>query len=262
MANQAPLLSTSPDPPGIQVIGAGLGRTGTLSFQFALEKLGYKVLHFVVPSHAKQWAEWAEGKVSADDMVQVIASAGYTATCDNPCCDIFAEQLAAFPNAKVVLTVRDNPAKWASSWRTLFNTISITELPFSWRFPSFLLAIPLFRHLKRLRCGMGRHLGLAPGELTKSWRERPAEWLEAQYEAHNDLVKSKVPAERLLVFNVKEGWEPLCTFLGKEVPAEPFPHVNDSDTLKKLRLAIRTIIYMWIPATIFIVGGTVRWLIK
>merc|ERR1712224_2716 len=73
-------------------------------------------------------------------------------------------------------------------------------------------------------------------------------WLEEQYRAHNDLVRKTVPDDRLLIFNVKEGWEPLCDFLGKEVPdGVPFPNVNESADLKRARTVMRIVSYAWIP---------------
>ncbi|HUB36310.1 MAG TPA: sulfotransferase, partial [Solirubrobacteraceae bacterium] len=53
-----------------------------------------------------------------------------------------------------------------------------------------------------------------------------AELMEAM-NRHNEAVKSAIPSERLLVWSVSEGWEPLCEFLELPVPDEPLPHVND-----------------------------------
>ena len=101
--------------PSIQVIGAGLGRTGTKSLQTALEILGYKTYHFPPPHHSGQWASLVDSlspsssssssPVTTPEMVlQMVADEGYTATCDQPMADLYFEQLTLFPDSKVVLT--------------------------------------------------------------------------------------------------------------------------------------------------------------
>ena len=89
------------DRPGIAVIGAGLGRTGTKSLQAALDRLGYTTYHFPLPAHAETWARYAEGMASADECLEMVARDGFTATCDQPAADVYAEQLRKYPTAKV-----------------------------------------------------------------------------------------------------------------------------------------------------------------
>lgn len=89
--------------------------------------------------------------------------------------------------------------------------------------------------------------GLKPGELIRGYKSKPEGWLEKQYMAHNDAVKKHVPKNRLLVFNVKDGWEPLCEFLSKEVPHVPFPNVNESQELKRATKIMKIVSYGWIP---------------
>mmetsp|Transcript_51757 Transcript_51757/g.110600 ORF Transcript_51757/g.110600 Transcript_51757/m.110600 type:complete len:99 (+) Transcript_51757:169-465(+) len=96
---------------GIEVIGAGLGWTGTKSLQAALDRLGYKTYHFPLPAHAEAWAQFAEGTVSGEVVMEMVASAGFTTTCDQPPADLYAEQLRKYLNAKVVLTLRDSGDK-------------------------------------------------------------------------------------------------------------------------------------------------------
>ena len=139
------------DAPGIQVIGAGMGRTGTKSLQAALDKLGYKTYHFPLPAHAETWAQYAEGRVSSDAVLDMVTHDGFTATCDNPPADLFREQLAKYPKAKVVLTVRDGSAKWASSWKVLMEFIALQEQPFSLSYPTFIQWVPFMRAWKRMR---------------------------------------------------------------------------------------------------------------
>ena len=102
---------------------------------------------------------------------------------------------------------------------------------------------------KRMRAIIGAHLGLPPGELIRG-AAKPDEWLKTQYERHNAQVASRVPPNKLLVFNVKEGWAPLCAFLGKPVPNQPFPFVNESAELSRASRIMVTISYSWIPLTL------------
>jgi hypothetical protein len=237
--------------PGIQVVGAGLGRTGTKSLQAALDLLGYKTYHFPLPAHAESWAQFAEGRIRAEEAIDVVSRDGFTATCDQPSADVYRDQLRMYPDAKVVLTVRDNAAVWAASWRVLMDFIEVQERPFSLTYPSFIQWVPFMRAWKRMRNVMGVHLGLPPGELIRGWRSQPDPnaWLAAQYEAHNAHVKEHMKQEgkQLLVFNVKDGWAPLCAFLGKEVPSVPFPCVNESADIEIATKAMKVVTYAWLP---------------
>eukprot|EP00038_Savillea_parva_P010742 m.192462 g.192462 ORF g.192462 m.192462 type:complete len:258 (-) comp18648_c0_seq1:1219-1992(-) len=244
----------------IQVIGAGLGRTGTMSLQAALDSLGYKTYHYPQPAHAETFARLAEGRVGPAVAFGLVVDSGHTATCDQPAADFFAEQLRLYPDAKVVLTVRDTGAKWAASWKVLMRFIEVQERPFSLMYPTFIQWIPFMRAWKRMRGVMGTHLGLAPGELIRGWRDKrdPDAWLIEQYDAHNTLVRQTVPKEQLLVFNVKDGWGPLCEFLGKDVPDGPFPFVNESADLAWATNVMIVASYGWIPVVAIIVASVAR----
>ncbi len=215
-----------------------------------LDLLGYQTYHFPLPAHAETWARYAEGDASFDEVLELIVRDGFTATCDNPPADLYAEQLRKYPDAKVVLTVRDSGAKWAASWKVLMRFIEVQERPFSLAYPTFIQWVPFMRAWKRMRGCIGTYLGLPPGQLIRGWSQQPDPdaWLAAQYDAHVAQVKASVPPSKLLVFNVKEGWAPLCAFLGKEVPAEPFPNVNESADLEFARKAMIALSYAWLPA--------------
>ncbi len=240
--------------PGIQVIGAGLGRTGTKSLQAALDLLGYKTYHFPLPAHAESWAQFAEGRIKADEVIDVVSRDGFTATCDQPSADVYRDQIRMYPNAKVILTVRDSGAVWAASWRVLMDFIEVQERPFSLTYPSFIQWVPFMYAWKRMRNMMGMHLGLPSGELIRGWRSQPDPnaWLAMQYEAHNAQVKEHMKQEgkQLLVFNIKDGWAPLCAFLGKEVPSTPFPCVNESTEIIFATKAMKIVTYAWLPVMV------------
>lgn len=237
----------------IKVICAGLGRTGTLSLTEALQTLSYKPYHYIDFKHASKWTEFIEGNnCTSDDLIDVIVQDDYDAVLENPTCEIYRDLVNRFDDAKVILTVRDSPEKFEQSWKTLMDTFVVTEQTFSWRFPSFFGWIPIFQQLKKIRYFMGTtHLNLNPGELTHGWRNKPNGWLADQYTKHNEDIIKHVPKEKLLIFNVKEGWKPLCDFLDCEIPHGniSFPHskVNDAKSLKRMKKIFVFAVYAWIP---------------
>lgn len=251
----------------IKIICAGLGRTGTLSLTEALTILGYNPYHYIDFNHASAWEGFVDGRktsnnfytTSADDIIDLVVHDGYNAVLENPTCEIFEDILKRFPDAKVILTVRDTPEKFEASWKVLMDTMQLTELPFSWNCPSFFQWIPLFRSLKKVRYFMGTtHLNLKNGALTHGWRQKPNGWLAEQYERHNKYIIDHVPKKQLLVFNVKEGWGPLCDFLQCQVPKDiSFPHskVNDTKALRRMRRIFQVAIYGWIPLGILSIAG-------
>ena len=119
-------------------------------------------------------------------------------------------------------------------------------------------------------------LGLRPGDLIRKYKlyeQKEEGWLERQYNSHNAAVQRHVPNNQLLVFNVKEGWDPLCRFLGKDVPiAEdndgsgskliPFPNVNESQDLKRATTMMKVVSYGWIPTVVIGMGYTIRLVLR
>jgi hypothetical protein len=117
----------------------------------------------------------------------------------------------AFPEAKIILTTRD-PESWWESWSSLVESqeAGVDRLRF----------LPRFKALDRMVINIEKvFFGIEPGQYSK------AEGI-ARFNKHNASVKEVIPADRLLVFDVQQGWEPLCKFLGVPVPDEPFPHEN------------------------------------
>jgi len=198
----------------IKVIGAGFGRTGTMSMKAALERLGFDPCHHMseVIANPKQAATWlAAARGEAIDWRTFLAD--YQATIDWPSCTYYRELMDVYPDAKVVLNVRD-PASWYESVRTTIYTLTTTA-------PSY---------LTRLAPPVGAVVNVGEAtvwEGTFKSRFLDKAYATAIFRAHIEDVKRVVPPERLLVFSVKEGWEPLCQFLGVPVPKEPFPHLND-----------------------------------
>ena len=213
---------------GLDVIGAGFGRTGTESTYTALNRLGFPCYHMVEVLHNKAnkghlefWRKVANsppGTRHAWDRV----FGNYTATVDNPGCCVWRELLAHYPQAKVLLTVHPGGAEaWYDS---TIDTIYFTET--LWQFKVLKWLTPFARKFGDVsrKLVWGRALQGVMGE-----RSRAVE----RYRAYIEEVKAAVPPERLLVFQVTEGWAPLCRFLGVPEPSEPFPNLNSRPAIKQ-----------------------------
>jgi hypothetical protein len=201
----------------LEVIGAGFGRTGTLSLKQALEELGFGPCHHMteiiadVRRQGPLWNAVATGKERDWDKV----FAGYRSTVDWPGCRYYAELAEQYPGAKVILTVRD-PRQWYASMKeTIFG-----GPVWGFRIVSAVIRHPMWFTQAIVHKGT---FGFDLGEANAV----------AAYERHNQDVQERIDPERLLVFDVRQGWEPLCAFLGVAVPATPFPRVNDREQFKQ-----------------------------
>ena len=192
----------------LRVIGAGVGRTGTYSLKLAINKLGLGPCHHMeevlhnMPVHVPLWLAAVAGE---PDWSQIYN--GYESAVDWPTAGYFRELLREFPSAKFVLTQRD-PERWADSFGgTIYKLLAGRD---------------------QAPQEMRAWLGMASDVIAKSGF--PAgfdrDGLIKAFIAHNDAVKETIPASQLLIFQVKQGWEPLCTFLDAPVPAEEFPRTN------------------------------------
>ncbi len=210
----------------MRVIGAGLPRTGTLTQKVALEMLGLgPCYHWVdVLADLNRVAQWQRAMDGDGPWEEIFDLAGFHSTVDWPGGCFYKELMERYPEAKVLLSVRD-PHAWERSFReTIWNMghgESVLRLLSSARAH----VDPQWRDYLALveRMFWGPQGTFAAGH------SQP-EQLIAEFERHNAEVRATVPAERLLVWQVREGWEPLCEFLEVPVPAEPLPHVNDRET--------------------------------
>ncbi|MDA2803996.1 sulfotransferase family protein [Nocardiopsis suaedae] len=219
----------------LKVIGAGYPRTGTLSMKAALERLGFGPCHhmFEVMSRPEQSALWSltpgEGEASWDRLYE-----GYASAVDWPTGYYWEEVYRANPDARILLTVRD-PRRWYTSAReTIFQAATTVdaagqEAPEELG-PEAAQAVERLQKLRRTllntmwRGAFGIDADAVPDEATAI----------AAFERHVEHVRATVPAENLLVFEVSQGWEPLCDFLGVPVPeGEPFPRLNEAQEVKK-----------------------------
>lgn len=224
----------------LKVIGAGFGRTGTLSLKHALEQLGFAKCHhmyevFVSGEQGKLWKDIADGKTPDWDKV----FDGFSSTVDFPACVFYRELAEKYPDAKVVLSVRSAESWYKSASETIMAIGPVT--------PRWLLAV-----VPQLRRVFGMHDKLLWGK-TFGGRPIKAAHAMAVFEAHNAAVKAAIPPERLLVFEAKQGWVPLCAFLGVPVPEGPYPNVNDTAEFKgRITLMKRLRLVPWIVLAVIV----------
>lgn len=188
----------------LKVVGAGPGRTGTASLKVALEMLGLGRCYHMGevmrdPSALSLWIAAAKG---APDWARIFD--GYAAAVDYPAATFWRELAAYYPQSKVLLSVRD-----ANGW---FE--SVHETIFSPRIREWISKTP-FAEFMRLT---------VHGPFGDRIDDRA--FMVDYFEKHIAAVKAAIPPERLLVYEVKQGWGPLCEFLGLPEPKEPFPRVN------------------------------------
>ena len=196
----------------LQIVGAGLGRTGTASLKIALEQLGMGRCYHMSevgnnPSHVGLWLEAANGKPDWDRLL-----GDYGATLDYPACTFWRELADFYPESKVLLSVRD-PVSWFESTQA---TILSRELN------DFIRGRPLGEMIQRVIWD------------TLDNRMDDRDFMTSHFERHIEAVRAAIPDERLLVCEVSQGWEPLCEFLDMPIPDTEFPRVNTRDETRGL----------------------------
>jgi Sulfotransferase domain len=221
----------------LEVIGAGLPRTGTLSLKTALERLGFGPCHhmFEIYAHLELVDRWSSVPTTRAGWERVFA--GYRSSVDWPASFFWREQATAFPQAKVILTVRD-PDRWYASLRTM---VSLRAEAMAADDPSQTAAGFFEARFARLQPLLGRIVCGTFGDVRPfpDWVPGQEQAVEA-FERHASAVRDGLPADRLLVFDVRQGWEPLCAFLDVAVPDEPFPRLNDAEAIKRTFAGLKT----------------------
>ncbi|MEL7031074.1 MAG: sulfotransferase family protein [Pseudomonadota bacterium] len=203
----------------LKVIGAGFGRTGTLSMKAALEQLGYDKCHHmleVFPSDAQldMWHRISQGETPDWDTV----FDGYQASVDFPSSAYWRELAAQYPDAKIILTTRSFDSWYDSACETIY--------PVSRDIPGWMMVIPKVRKIKEMTYG-----AIWDRVFGGKFEDKVA--VRQVFDQHEADVKAAFSEDRLLIFHPKEGWEPLCAFLDKPVPKGTFPNVNDRASFKK-----------------------------
>lgn len=211
----------------LQVIGSGVGRTGTHSLKLALEQLGFNKCYHMMElfQHPEgliyfQKAERGEA-VDWDKLFE-----GYKSAVDYPVARYYKQLIAAYPNAKIIHTVRD-----AESWyQSAIETIFWATKPSFGRMLKLLIKMP-FSSTIRKRLPILKYDGQMVDSIFGKDLKNKEEVIK-RYNAINEETLNYIPKDRSLVYEVKQGWEPLCNFLNVPVPATPFPKSNVRDEFK------------------------------
>ncbi|KAJ8662430.1 hypothetical protein O0I10_002124 [Lichtheimia ornata] len=207
----------------LKVIGAGYGRTGTLSMKVALSMLGYNCLHLLdfatAELHPEKFLDaylHPEKPVDWDDLYD-----GFDAAVDWPTISFVERLIHAYPDAKVILTARD-----VDSWYNSFkNTVHKLSVELGNRYDD------LPEHTQRwVRMA---HACQLDGAAVDPKRFNDEEAIKAKYNAHVEWVKKNVPSERLFIMELGEGWDRLCKFLNVPVPSVPYPSANSAKDFEK-----------------------------
>ena len=197
---------------------------------------------FAHPEQIRTWLDVADGRGPAWEVVLN----GYASSVDFPSLHWYRELAARWPDAKVILTVRD-PEAWYRSARGTIYAIS-RDMPIRWVGPF----LPVVGGVTRLATAViwsgvfgGRFLDKAHAI--------------SVYQAHIEDVKARIPPDRLLVYDVKEGWAPLCAFLGVPIPAEPFPRKNDTAEFRRRVVLLKAACWSILLVPALVVLGLASW---
>lgn len=252
--------------PTLAVIGAGFGRTGTLSLREALVRLGFDPCdhmlgNFEHPERFVLWKDAFERKRRAAPIDWRPLLGDYRAIVDWPGAYFWKELTAAHPQARVILTVRDPDRWYESTLATIYGVRArADESP---------LARATMRLLGAAIPGMRQGFQVVDDviwEGTFGGRFAAREHALRVYADHICEVQETVPSDRLLVFDVKQGWEPLCAFLGVPVPeGESFPHVNDAESFQQRtqeRFARELLARVWPIAAAVAALGALFWIAR
>ncbi len=217
----------------IKVLGSGYGRTGTMSLKLALEQLGFGPCYHMVElfKNAEGIKHWEQaGRQEAVNWDELFMS--YRSIVDFPGAIYFEEMAKYYPEAKVIHTVRD-PEDWYESAKATifsFDPGMATKM-------KILLTTPFSarsRHIMRI---IQMHQNaIWSYQFEKKFEDK--DYAIENFKRHTQRVQDTIPADRLLVFDVREGWEPLCKFLEVSVPSEPFPRSNAREGFAEMAKAM------------------------
>jgi len=211
----------------LKVIGAGIGRTGTESLKLALEELGFgKCYHmFELVKNPDDLAAW-ENLEAGNPIDPEKLFEGYGSAVDFPAFLYYREFLRYFPDAKIILTVREPDRWYESAAKTIFRPVPALVLALARVFGLFSKKARKFPDIYGFIKRVG-HQKLFQGKTAYP------EHCKAVFNSWNEEVRRTVPDYRLLVYEIKQGWEPLCKFLNVPVPDRPFPHANRGESFQK-----------------------------
>jgi hypothetical protein len=236
----------------LQVIGAGFSRTGTDTMRIALEILGYPCYHMKVIIEGGKledmalWAQYFKGEKAVLDVTDnVYDKHGYTAAVDYPTAGAWKELAAVYPNAKIVLTERSSPEVW---WKSAAETVLIPNRVFSLLYK----ISPFFKKVRVMIDNIFMPIiGVDLDEPRMITLDDKDAFIDA-YKRNSREAREFEDQERMLIFDVRQGWEPLCAFLGKDIPDVPFPHANSKADFDKL--IVQLVLALVVPPSLLILG--------
>ena len=222
-----------------------------MSLKVALETLGFGPCYhmtevFEHPEHADFWlAAWRGEPVDWDGFL-----GSYEAAVDWPACTFYEELYRRYPDARVLLSVRD-PERWYESTKNTIYELSVGIL----RSPIYRVGfavVSFFIFGRSVRSNLADEI-IWDGTFDGRFGDK--HYAIEVFDRHNEEVRRRVPPDKLLVYEVKDGWGPLCEFLDVEVPDEPFPRVNDSAEMRRRIRVLRTL-SLAVPAALVLLAAT------
>ncbi len=192
----------------LKVVGAGLGRTGTMSLMTALERLldgpCYHMAKVFERDDAEKWLRIGRGETGLLDEVLD----GCVSAVDWPAAAYWEPLAAKNPDAIILLSTRSSGEAWfKSASETIFPTINSVPDGTPWRQMVDELLVTNF----------------VGGDIMDKAASIAA------YDRHNAYVRAHADPTRLLDWQATDGWEPICKMLNLPVPDEPFPHTNTTE---------------------------------
>jgi hypothetical protein len=207
----------------MQVIGAGFGRTGTMSLKGALEQLGFgPSFHMIDVARQPELLPGWQAAVDGKDVDWTQLLDGWGSTVDWPACTFWEQIWQQFPDAKVLLSVRD-PEAWYASCQKSIHASAQAAVKGELEGGSVDVSPEAMKMIN----------GLIWNGTFEGRFDDKAFAIDV-FNRHNEDVKRKVPAGKLLVYEIGEGWEPLCEFLEVPVPEAPMPHLNDATSFRAM----------------------------
>ena len=216
----------------IEVIGSGVGRTGTSSLKKAIEILyGHPCYHMAEVFKTGSFNFWTRAsnkeKISPEEYKKELR--GYVGVTDNPASMMWEELLEVYPDAKVVLAERDPESWYASVKESIMN---MSPLSSYWGIRVIMNTVN--RPMGRLICATWGKWSGNYGLIGLKDYETNKQRMIDYYLKYNEDVKKRCPSDKLLLLNLKDGWAPLCAHLNRPIPDVPFPHENDTKEMKKI----------------------------
>lgn len=218
----------------MKIIGAGNGRTGTLSMKKALEYLGLGPTYHMYElfEHPERVHYWQEAYKKRNTDWNALFE-GYQSSVDYPGFLLYREIYHHFPGSKVILTTRDPESWYESASKTIF-----TASPNMWQKLKILTKLPFSKRMRQLMPVFAQVDYL--WDVVFEGKLQDKDYMIKAFVDFENEVKANIPSEDLLIFNVGDGWQPLCEFLEMPAPSIPFPRANERDKFQENLQMIRS----------------------